>query len=235
MPADYSSLRLVQLPKTGGGEFFLLLLLLSLLKHFPDTLWASGYDIYDSLSKPYQQFLESLTVTFGNSEFKEIAKHAGFTLYDKPRGSPENVGDNLTAVHPLVRTNPVTGWKSVFPVGGHVSHINDVTREESTRLLEWFLDLLHKNHDLQVRFKWQNENDIGEFPSSPFLLPAFSSQLFSNRTAIWDNRSVFHTATDDYAGQGDRFGNRVVGIGERPYFDPQSRSRREELDLSWGI
>ena len=49
--------------------------------------------------------------------------------------------------------------------------------------------------------------------------------------AIWDNRSVFHSATFDYQGQGDRFGNRAVGIGERPYFDPQSKSRREALGL----
>lgn len=60
-----------------------------------------------------------------------------------------------------MRTNPVTGWKSIFPVGGHVSHINGVTKEESQNLLQWFLDLVYHNHDLQVRFKWQNPNDIG--------------------------------------------------------------------------
>lgn len=49
--------------------------------------------------------------------------------------------------------------------------------------------------------------------------------------AIWDNRSVFHTATWDYGGLGDRFGNRVVGLGERPYFDPESISRREALGI----
>jgi len=47
--------------------------------------------------------------------------------------------------------------------------------------------------------------------------------------AIWDNRSVFHTATFDYNGLGDRFGNRAVGLGERPYLDPQSTSRRLAL------
>lgn len=47
--------------------------------------------------------------------------------------------------------------------------------------------------------------------------------------AIWDNRSVFHTATFDYDGQGDRFGNRAVGLGEKPYLDPQSTSRRDGL------
>lgn len=40
--------------------------------------------------------------------------------------------------------------------------------------------------------------------------------------AIWDNRSVFHTATFDYEGLGERFGNRAVGIGEAPYLDSRS-------------
>ena len=127
-----------------------------------DTLWASGYEIYDRISEPYQKFLESLTVTFEQPGFGKVAEKSGFKLYDKPRGAPENVGSELKAIHPVVRTNPVTGWKSVFPVGGHVKHINGVTQEESTHLLNWFLDLVYKNHDLQVRLKWQNPNDIGE-------------------------------------------------------------------------
>jgi len=190
VPADYTSLRLEKLPTSGG-----------------DTLWASGYEIYDKISAPYQKFLEGLTATFAQPGFNDIANRSGFQLYEKARGAPENVGSSLKAVHPVIRTNPVTGWKSVFPVGGHVQHINGLTDVESKQLLAWFLDLLYKNNDLQVRFKWQNKNDI----------------------AIWDNRSVFHTATFDYEGLGERFGNRAVGLGERPYFDPHSQSRREAL------
>lgn len=89
-------------------------------------------------------------------------------MYEKPRGAPENVGRELKAVHPVVRTNPVSGWKSIFPVGGHVGKINGVTEEESKALLKWFSRLLVDNHDLQVRFKWQTVDDI----------------------AIWDNRLV---------------------------------------------
>ncbi len=122
---------------------------------------ASGYEIYDSISEPYQKFLESLTATFEQPGFRELADRAGFALYDRPRGAPENVGTELRAVHPVVRTNPVTGWKSVFPVGGHVRHINGVTEDESKALLAWFLDLVYKNQDLQVRFKWVSKNDIG--------------------------------------------------------------------------
>jgi alpha-ketoglutarate-dependent taurine dioxygenase len=189
VPADYTSLRLVELPTTGG-----------------DTLWASGYEIYDRISEPYQKFLESLTATFEQPGFNRVAESSGFKLYEKPRGAPENVGSELKAIHPVVRTNPVTGWKSIYPVGGHVKHINGLAEEESSKLLSWFLDLVHKNHDLQVRLKWKSPNDI----------------------AIWDNRSVFHTATFDYqdGNYGERFGNRAVGLGERPYLDPNSTSRR---------
>lgn len=100
-------------------------------------------------------------MTFEQPGFKQAADRNGFKLYDKPRGAPENVGDVLRDVHPLVRTNPVSGWKSIYPVGGHVSHVNGVTEEESRHLLGWFLDLVYKNHDLQVRHKWKNQNDIG--------------------------------------------------------------------------
>ncbi len=176
-----------------------------------DTLWGSGYEIYDRISEPYQKFLESLTATFEQPGFNRVAENGGFKMWEKPRGSPENVGSELRAVHPVVRTNPVTGWKSVFPVGSHVKNINGLTQGESGALLDWFLDLLVRNHDLTVRHRWQNPHDF----------------------AIWDNRSTFHTATYDVEGQGARSGNRAVGVGERPYFDPASRSRREALGLPY--
>lgn len=52
-----------------------------------------------------------------------------------------------------------------------------------------------------------------------------------NDLAIWDNRSVYHAATPDYENQGlgDRKGQRAVGLGEKPYLDPNSVSRREAL------
>ena len=142
--------------------------------------------------------------------FNEAASANAFKLYTKPRGSPHNVGDDLVAVHPVVRTNPVTGWKSVFAVGHHVQNINDLAPLESKALLDWFVRLIVENHDLQVRHKWANKNDL----------------------AIWDNRSVYHAATPDYEGLGERLGHRAVGIGERPYLDSKSKSRREALESS---
>ncbi|KAJ5746121.1 Taurine catabolism dioxygenase TauD/TfdA [Penicillium odoratum] len=190
IPSDYTLLRLTELPKTGG-----------------DTLWASGYEVYDRISEPYQKFLESLTATYAQPRFNEIASNNDFRVHPGPRGAPENVGEVLSAQHPVIRTNPVTGWKSVFAVGTHVQKVNGVTEEESAHLLNWFVNLIVENHDLQVRFRWQNPNDL----------------------AIWDNRSAYHAATWDYEDLGPRTGHRAVGLGERPYFDPNSVSRREAL------
>ena len=118
------------------------------------------------------------------------------------------MGSLLEAVHPVIRTNPVTGWKSVFAVGHHVQKINGLVEAESRALLDWFVRLVVENHDLQVRHRWTGPGDL----------------------AVWDNRSVYHAATPDYEGLGEREGHRVVGIGERPYLDPESRSRREALE-----
>ncbi|CAN9149279.1 unnamed protein product [Alternaria alternata] len=185
-------LAITKLPETGG-----------------DTLWASGYEIYDRFSKAYQTFFEGLTATFVGDGFIRAAEAnpEKVKIYEKERGSPKNVGKSLSAVHPVVRTNPVTGWKSIFALGPFPKYINELHEEESAELLKKFRSVITENHDLQVRFKWRNKNDI----------------------AIWDNRSAFHSATFDYDDLGERFGNRAVGIGEVPYFDPNSRSRTEAL------
>jgi hypothetical protein len=107
------------------------------------------------------------------------------------------------------------GWKSVFAVGHHVKRINGLNEAESKRFLDWFVQLIVENHDLQVRLKWKAPND----------------------GAIWDNRSVYHTATTDYLyedGLGERNGSRAVSLDERSHIDPQSTSWREALQREMG-
>ena len=165
--------------------------------------------MYDRISAPVQRFLEGLTATYAQPKFNEAAAKNGFKIYAEPRGAPENIGEELIATHPVVRTNPITGWKSIFALGHHVQKIDGLAEEESESLLKWFVRLVVDNHDLQVRHRWQNANDL----------------------AIWDNRSVYHAATPDYLDQnlGERTGQRAVSLGERPYLDPVSTGRREAL------
>lgn len=100
----------------------------------------------------------------------------------------------------------VTGWKSVYANKGFTKRINGVTKDESDLLLAYLFNLVTQNHDAQVRFKWR-KNDL----------------------AIWDNRSMFHCATYDYADA--RAGDRVCSLGEAPYLDLASKGRREALAL----
>ena len=183
-------MKIIQPPNDAGG----------------DTLWASGYEIYDRLSPEFQDLASRLTATHHQPNFVRVATEFGEELIETDRGAPENTGIDFKASHPVVRTNPVTGWRSLFAAGGQVEKgwIDGVTEHESELLKKYFTRLIYENHDLQVRFRW-GKNDL----------------------AIWDNRSVFHTATNDYEGQ--RQGNRVVSLGEKPYFDPKSLSRREAL------
>ncbi|KAJ1569469.1 hypothetical protein HK405_004272 [Cladochytrium tenue] len=194
VPSDYAALK-VHTPPAGAGG---------------DTLWASGYEVYDRLSPVFREFLEGLTATHSSAaQFKAIAKIRGLEI-PVSRGAPENVGDSLEAVHPVVRTNPVTGWKSVFVNKNFTKYINELGPDESDAVLELLNRVSIENHDLQVRFRW-TKNDV----------------------AIWDNRSTFHTATNDYLGE-RRVGDRVVSLGERPYFDAASWSRREVLGIAGG-
>ncbi|PYH96175.1 putative alpha-ketoglutarate-dependent sulfonate dioxygenase [Aspergillus ellipticus CBS 707.79] len=187
-PPDYSSLRLVDLPPGGG-----------------DTLWGSAYEVYDKLTTPYQKFFESLTATYSQEALNKVAEARGTTIYTGPRGSPANSGTSLSSVHPVVRTHPITGWKGVFALGVHCHHINDVTKPESDQILEKILNLVALNPDLQVRFRWENPQDI----------------------AIWDNRAVYHAPIQNHVGK--RRGWRVLSIGEKPFLDPNSVSRAQYL------
>lgn len=188
---DYTSLRLVELPPTGG-----------------DTLWANGYALFEKLSPSFRDYLETLTGTYTQPGFNELAKAKDFQLYTEERGAPENVGDELKAIHPIVRTNPVTGWKSIFAVGAHFTKINEVNPIESNLIKEYIWNTLVQSHDIQLRHHW-DKYDI----------------------AIWDNRSAYHAINPDINQLGDVFrsGIRTVGIAERPYFDPKSVLQSEGL------
>ncbi|KAL1634254.1 hypothetical protein SLS58_010759 [Diplodia intermedia] len=188
-PPDYTSLRMTALPSTGG-----------------DTMFASSYELYDRLSPPFQKLFEGLKIRYHCASLSKAVKASG-KGYPHPRGAPGNVGFEFEVSHPLVRTNPVTGWKALYSGVLFAECIEGVSESESKMLQDKIQRMITENHDLQARFRWENPGDI----------------------VVWDNRSVLHAATRDHDGQGDRIGWRVTSIGEKPYFDPASVSRKEAL------
>ncbi|KAI0692112.1 taurine catabolism dioxygenase [Cytidiella melzeri] len=186
-PSDYTILKMHTLPKVGG-----------------DTLWASGYEAYDRLSPALKRFLEGLTAEHDGNVFHATAKQLGVPI-QKDRGNPANNSEDLRAIHPVIRTHPITGYRSLFVNRSFTKRIVELHPEESDNLLDFLFRHVAENHDLQVRYRWSVDD-----------------------VAIWDNRATFHTATNDYTD--NRQGNRVVGIGERPYFDSASPSMRRNDD-----
>ncbi len=81
IPSDYAILKIITKPEDAGG----------------DTLWASGYELYDRLSPDFQQLAERLTATHYQPNFVKVAKEFGEELIEQDRGAPENNGIDFTA------------------------------------------------------------------------------------------------------------------------------------------
>lgn len=88
VPSDYAMLKILTLSATGG-----------------DTIWASGYEIYDRLSPPMREMLKGLTAPHDAKFFLDEAERLGNPVRRGKRGSPLNHGSSLQAVHRGIRTN----------------------------------------------------------------------------------------------------------------------------------
>lgn len=127
---------------------------------------------YDRMSPPFRRWLETLTATCAQPVFRSACEAGGYEVMS-PRGSPLNVGDKFAPVHPVIRTHPVTGWKTVFAaVGLHVTKINDVYSYEDHLIQDYVLRLITRNHDCVARMHWTEQ-----------------------ACAIWSNVCTLHAAT----------------------------------------
>ena len=144
-----------------------------------DTQFANMYLAYEALSEPIKRLCEGLT-----------AKHTSAHVYaDSAYGRSDKKFPE--AVHPVVRTHPVTGRKALFVNRGFTTRIMELRKAESDALLE--LLLRHaETPEFQCRFRWQRHS-----------------------VAFWDNRCALHRATFDYH-PAVRHGHRVTIRGDKP-------------------
>ena len=163
-PPMGSILYLHETPDTGG-----------------DTAFANMYLAYETLSEPIKRLCEGLS-----------ALHTGAHVFSRDaygrsdKSFPE-------AVHPIVRTHPVTGRKSLFVNRGFTTRIQGLKKHESDALLDM---LVHhaETPELQCRFRWNRHS-----------------------VAFWDNRCALHRATFDYF-PNVRHGHRVTIKGGAPFY-----------------
>lgn len=115
-----------------------------------DTLFCSGYGMYDSLSPAMQKYLESLSVLHSGVEQAAGASKAGNHLRRAP----------VESIHPLVRVHPVTGWKSIFVNPAFTRSIVGVPKLESDRILGMLYDLMTTHPALTLRVRWETNTIV---------------------------------------------------------------------------
>jgi hypothetical protein len=70
-----------------------------------DTMFASGEELYNRLSPSFAAYLETLEAVHSGETFILEVQRNGGGLWEGERGSPFNKNQDLTAVHPIVRTS----------------------------------------------------------------------------------------------------------------------------------
>lgn len=155
-----------------------------------DTLWASGIAAYDALSEPLKKLLDGLSATHDFTKSFPLERF-GSTAEDLARWE-QTRRNNPPLSHPVIRTHPVSGRKSLFVNEGFTTRINELNEAESEAILK--LLFAHATRpELTIRWRWQ-ENDV----------------------AFWDNRVTQHYAVDDYRPQ-RRVMHRATILGDKPF------------------
>jgi taurine dioxygenase len=143
--------------------------------HGGDTMFASMYAAYDALSDGLKRTLEGLRAVHSSRHiFGRDAAYHGNDLKDRLHNPDAATQD---AVHPMVIRHPETGRKALYVNCNFTVGIEGWTKEESAGLLG-FLYQHGQRPEFTCRFRWRNGS-----------------------IALWDNRSTWHFAINDYQGQ----------------------------------
>ena len=138
-----------------------------------DTLFAHMGAANDSLPDDLKTQIEGLEAWHtADHVYQEGGIYAQTDMGGELRGQDLKTG----AIHPVVIRHPVTGRRLLYVNGAFTIHFAGQTREQSLPLLQ---DLLAAavREDNQCRVEWR-----------------------PGTVAIWDNRTTWHNALNDYHG-----------------------------------
>ena len=138
-----------------------------------DTMWAHMGAAYDALPDEVKAEIEGLEA-FHTADhiYKADGLYAQTDMGKNLRGQDLKTG----AVHPVVIRHPHTGRKLLYVNKAFTIHFVGQTREQSLPLLQRLYDAALTG-DNQCRLQWQ-----------------------PGTVAIWDNRTTWHNALNDYQG-----------------------------------
>jgi taurine dioxygenase len=142
-----------------------------------DTMFANQQLAYDTLSDTMKGIVGRLR-----------AFHQGTVSYAERQGIPLS---QIEAVHPVVRTHPETGRRSLYVNAVYTKRIVGMSEEESAPLLAFLFE-----HAVRPEFTYRHRWLEGDL-------------------LMWDNRAVQHAVIGDVGGA-ERVLHRLTLKGDAP-------------------
>jgi taurine dioxygenase len=154
-----------------------------------DTMFANQAVAYEALSDTMKRLLEGLR-GISSAAKADISKTREDRI--KTDGRADGAPRDFTASHPIVRTHPETGEKTLYLNVAHTVGIEGLTEAESAPLLRLLFEHQVKP-EFTCRFAWRPDS-----------------------IAFWDNRAAMHNPVNDYHGF-RRVMQRITLAGTEPY------------------
>ncbi|MEC8974649.1 MAG: TauD/TfdA family dioxygenase [Actinomycetota bacterium] len=152
-----------------------------------DTRFSNAAAAYEKLENHIRDRVDEL---FAINDYTKMFGPS--TRFNSKESHTENIKEYPPVLHPVIRTHPETGNRSIFTNNFFTSHIDGVDDTESEYLLGKLAEAI-RDPSVQFRVQWEPETFV-----------------------MWDNRCVQHVATDDFLPLFRRM-ERVTISGDRPY------------------
>jgi len=152
-----------------------------------DTVFANTIAAYEALPESTKKRIEGLKAIHRYSARRRVADSP------RPKLTPQQLAETPDIAHPIVRTHPYTGRKSLYITAGECIGIDGVPEDEA-------LDLIAEldAHCVRPEFLYRHQWQVGDL-------------------LIWDNASSMHLAICDYALPERRLMHRTTVIGTVPF------------------
>jgi len=173
-PSRCSLLYAKEVPQRGG-------------RPIGDTVFANTVAAYEALPESMKKLLARLKAVHRYSARRRVADSP------RPKLTRQQVEETPDIAHPIVRTHPYTGRKSLYVTAGECIGIEGMPEDEAVHLIAE-LDAHCVRPEFLYRHKWQ----IGDL-------------------LMWDNATSMHLAICDYALPQRRLMHRTTVIGTVPF------------------
>ena len=154
-----------------------------------DTLYVNTAAAYDALSDGMKKMIDGLVgVASGGLKHKKGGpRSVHHSRIPSMALQNSDKADGFEARHPIVRTHPETGRKSLYVSSLHTLRFDGFTEDESKPLIDFLND-----HCVEPEFSCRVRWEPGQL-------------------TIWDNRTTLHNAINDYHGYRRQMRRLTVG------------------------